>query len=612
VIEFPRDPDSEARKQQAQRVASAQGAAGGADQGEEPSGSEEAGWAQLPQTKHAPPPLLRRAAPEFERVHTGHRYRLVGIMAVLIIVAGFWYVAFNAFREIKDVVNAPGEPAKTVQQAQTEPQAVPGSPRPEGVRPETPPSTQTAATPATPSSQPSVEQLVSEAKHVWPSDPAAAQKILEEAVALKPDHFEASFQLARLFAYRMNYGAAIRQYEKTLQINKQNPEVYFNLGHIYLTQGNYDAAVQNLEACWALKPPFQDEVLANLGIAYLKKDRPDRAKDLFRQALEINPANQVAKGYLAASLKLDADSAAGGAGEAGPKSTEAKEADAVVSQLVVEAKELLESDPVGAKRLLDEAIALDPNDFGAVFQLGRLLTFQKDYPAAVDQYQKALLLNSQAPDVHFNLGYIHLVSKDYDKAIQYYESCLALSPPYRDEVLTNLGLSHLKKGNAAQARKLFEEALDVNANNEVARGYLRNMDKSRQGRSDANPAGAPDDLPALQPRVAAAAGKPAEPPQPGQRPLEGDYLVEGVNPSGSTYKGKASLRRQGDAYMVTWTISNEKFSGSGSLSGEVLAVNWKTAAGVSGVVQYEIGHDGILKGSWADGAGAETLIPVRR
>jgi len=610
VIEIPRDPESDARKSQAQRVAGAQGSAGATDQGEDSSGPEEAGRAQLPQPQDAYPPLLRRAVPEFEGAHTGHRYRLVGIMAVLIIVAGFWYVAFNAFREIKDAVNAPGEPTKPVQDAQTKPQAAPGSPQPAAARPEGAPSEETAAKAGAPSPQPSVEQLVSEAKLVWPSDPAAAQKLLEQAVALKPDHFEASFQLARLLAYRMDYAAAIRQYENTLQLNKQNPEVYFNLGHIYLTQGNYDAAIKNLEACWALKPPFQDEVLANLGIAYLKKDRPEQAKDLFRQALEINPANQVAKGYLAASVKLDKKTAASGTGEAVPTSPVAKEK--VAGQLAAQARELLEKEPAEARRLLDEAIALDPDDFDAVFQLGRLLTFQKDYPAAIDQYQKALLLNSRVPDVHFNMGYIYLVSKDYDKAIQYYESSLALSPPYRDEVLTNLGLSHLKKGNAAQARKLFEAALDVNTSNEVARGYLRNMDKSRQGMSDANPGGAPDDSTTPQPQVAASAGKPEEPAQPSQRPLEGDYLVEGVNPSGSTYKGKASLRRQGDTYLVTWTFSNEKFSGSGSLSGEVLAVNWKTASGVSGVVNYEINQDGILKGSWADGAGAETLIPVRR
>jgi hypothetical protein len=132
-------------------------------------------------------------------------------------------------------------------------------------------------------------------------------------------------------------------------------------------------------------------------------------------------------------------------------------------------------------------------------------------------------------------------------------------------------------------------------------------------RTGSNPAGAPGDSGNLQ--EAAASGDAeisGEAAQPAQRSLEGEYLVEGVNPSGSKYKGKASLQLQGDTYTVTWTISNEKFSGSGSLSGDVLAVNWKTNTGVSGVVNYQVNEDGTLRGSWAEGAGAETLIPVRQ
>ncbi len=614
VIEFPRDPGAEGMKAQAEHPSKDQeGEVETAQEGGE-SGPGDVGGAESLLPGDGLVPLQGRPAHDFGRVSGGRRHRIVGILAVLIIVAGFWYVAFNAFRGLKEAVHAPAESPKPVQEAQTQLPTAPTSPQPEAVRPETTsPPPEAAFGPETPTPPPSVEQLIAEAKRIWPSDPAAAQKTLEKAVALQPEHFEASFQLARLLAYRMDYRAAIQQYEKTLQINKQNPEVYFNLGHIYLGQGNYDAAVENLEACWALKPPFQDEVLANLGIAYLKKNRPDRAQDLFTQALEINPANQVAKGYLATMIKPDQGDVAGGTGQAPSTPVETKESAEAVERVVARAKDLFEKDPAEARRLLNEAISMAPDDFDANFQLGRLLTFQKDYPGAIEQYRKALLKDAQAADVHFNLGYIYLVSKDYDKAIQYYESCLALSPPYRDEVLTNLGLSHLKKGNDARARELFEAALDANTNNEVARGYLRNLEKSKMSRPDTNPAGAPGDSGNLQEAAASGGAEISEnATQPAQRSLEGDYLVEGVNPSGSKYKGKATLRRKGDTYTVTWTISNEKFSGSGTLNGDVLAVNWKTNTGVSGVVNYQLNEDGTLKGSWADGAGAETLIPVRQ
>lgn len=563
-----------------------------ASEDRDPTMQPPATWDHLPTRQDLPHLFYGRGAGGGEYAYSPKRYRLVGVVFVLIVVAGFWYVAFNAFREIKGVVKSSTQANGALREAK--------APAPAARDP----------LPETPAAQPSVEQLILEAKSIWPSDPAAAQNLLEKAVAMKPDHFEASFQLARLLAHRMDYAAARQQYEKTLLINKSNPEVFFNLGHIHLTQGDYDSAIRNLEACLALNPAYKDEVFSNLGISYLKKELHDQARDAFRRALEINPSNAVARAHLATLLPSVA-----GAGEGEPKASVPASAETgrTVEQLVTEARELMEKDPSQARVLLDEAIQRNPGSFDAVFQLGRLLTFQKDYTAAIQRYERALELNPSSADALFNLGYIYLVSRDYDKAVQYYESCLALSPPYRDEVLTNLGLGHLKKANLAEARKLFEEALKVNPDNQVARGYLRNMDKLRRNRSDVQLTGAPTE-PQSQPAVlkSAADANAAETAPPGSPPLEGEYLVEGVNPSGSTYKGRASVKRKGDEYTVTWVIANVKFSGKGSMNGDMLAVNWHTSTGESGSLRYQLNRDGTLKGSWADGAGAEMLVPVGR
>jgi serine/threonine-protein kinase len=544
----------------------------------------------------------------------GRSYRTVGVMAVLLIVAAFWYVAYHAFREIREGVAPAGDSSKSAQQAKAPTESTSLSPQTEVAPSATIPSTEDTQSPArssVPSSEPAAEQLLAEAKGFWSSDPARAQKLLERAVGLYPNHFEASFQLGRILASRMDYGAAVQQYERVLGINDQNPEVLFNLGYIYLTQGNYDAAIQYLQACSVLKPSFQDEVLTNLGISYLKKNMPDRAEALFKQALNINPANQVAKGYLAtvslsnvggipADRELDATK---------PFVTPAQEEPADL--LVEQAKTQMEKDPALARKLLEDAIAENPNHFEAVFQLGRLFTFQKEYPAAVKHYQRSLELNEQSADAHFNLGYIHLISKDYDQAITQYESCLTLSPPYKDEVLTNLGLAHLRKGNVSQARKLFMEALDLKPANDVARGYLRSIDRKRGGRSEATQPSRFSGFASYQPQApsgmqGAALASVAGP----RRSIEGEYVVEGSNPSGSSYKGKAAISRKGDEYMVTWTVAGEKFAGNGTLAKDVLTVKWEASNGASGTVNYQVNPDGTLKGDWSEGAGTETLVPV--
>jgi serine/threonine protein kinase len=143
-----------------------------------------------------------------------------------------------------------------------------------------------------------VEQLLQQAKVVWSTNMNQAQTLLEQAVALAPQNFEAHFQLARLLTQKRQYPAAIQEYHRALNINNRIPEAYFNLGYIHLIQGNYDLAIQHLEWCRALSPPYQDEVLTNIGIVYLRKRNPRQARTYFQEAGRLNPRNTVARDYL--------------------------------------------------------------------------------------------------------------------------------------------------------------------------------------------------------------------------------------------------------------------------------------------------------------------------
>lgn len=170
--------------------------------------------------------------------------------------------------------------------------------------------------------------------------------------------------------------------------------------------------------------------------------------------------------------------AIGPAVSGGQNSTAEGEPGSPADALVDQAKTLWESNPDMARKLLERAVALDPHHFDAAFQLARFLTFKKDFPSAIQQYQKALRINDQVPEVFFNLGYIHLQQGDLDQAIENYEASRALSPPYLDEVLTNLAVCYWKKDHPAQARVLLKQALDLNPDNNLARNYLNALEKA--------------------------------------------------------------------------------------------------------------------------------------
>jgi eukaryotic-like serine/threonine-protein kinase len=149
-----------------------------------------------------------------------------------------------------------------------------------------------------------------------------------------------------------------------------------------------------------------------------------------------------------------------------------------VESLIAQARGQWDSDLATAQNLLEQAVALDPTNFEAIFQLARLLTFKKDFPAATQHYQNALQINNQVPEVFFNLGFIYLSQGAFDQAIENYETCRALSPPYLDEVLTNLAICHWKKNNPTQAKLLLKQALDLNPNNDRARNHLNTLEKT--------------------------------------------------------------------------------------------------------------------------------------
>ncbi len=316
-----------------------------------------------------------------------------------------------------------------------------------------------------------VERLIQQAKNETQSDPANAQKLLEQAVQLDPKNFEAQFQTARLLTLRKNFPAAIEHYQAALQINNQKPEIYFNLGFIYLNQGDYDLAIKYYESCRALSPPYQDEVLTNLGIAFLKKNNPGQAQTYFKQAIGLNPNNSLARSYLQTSPTTGGPPPPPVTGAAGPPAEAKRQANTLITQ----AKGQLTANPAKAQQLLEQAVTLDPTNYEAPYQMGRLLTFKKDYSGAVLQYQKAINLNNKIPEIHFNLGYIYMSQGNFDQAIKYFESCRALSPSYQDEVLTNLGITYLKKNDPTKAQFYFREALKINPNNSLARSYLQNL-----------------------------------------------------------------------------------------------------------------------------------------
>ncbi|MBI4682007.1 MAG: tetratricopeptide repeat protein [Nitrospirae bacterium] len=75
------------------------------------------------------------------------------------------------------------------------------------------------------------------------------------------------------------------------------------------------------------------------------------------------------------------------------------------------------------------------------------------------EFQKALALNPHNKEALYNLGYISSIFKKFPEAISYYKRALSIDPAY-SEAINNLGVLYSETGNWDEAIKYFKAALD--------------------------------------------------------------------------------------------------------------------------------------------------------
>ncbi|EKR63390.1 MULTISPECIES: hypothetical protein [Leptospira] len=91
---------------------------------------------------------------------------------------------------------------------------------------------------------------------------------------------------------------------------------------------------------------------------------------------------------------------------------------------------------------------------------------------------------------------------------------------------------------------------------------------------------------------------------PSSSSISGKYKVAGTNPNGSAYSGSVTVTESNGEYLFTWNVAGKTFTGTGTLEGSKLTVNW----GESESVIYEVKNGGkLLEGTWANGSATETL-----
>lgn len=118
--------------------------------------------------------------------------------------------------------------------------------------------------------------------------PEALQNFLE---AEKLDGSASSIQngLAMTYFARDKFDLALTHIQKAIKLDSKNVEAYNNLGRIHIALGNYDQAEAALQtALKDLTYTEPEKPLTNMGLLYVRKGQPDKARSYFVKAMQSN------------------------------------------------------------------------------------------------------------------------------------------------------------------------------------------------------------------------------------------------------------------------------------------------------------------------------------
>mgnify|MGYP001025499954 FL=1 len=115
-----------------------------------------------------------------------------------------------------------------------------------------------------------------------------AKNLLEKAISIQPEMFEANHNLAILNFQLGNLDSSILYFEKSKKIKPKFPQIYFNLGLAYDRKKNIDLAIINFKKVNKLDPN-NPVVLHNIGHLYTKKFETIKAEEYLIKSLDLDP-----------------------------------------------------------------------------------------------------------------------------------------------------------------------------------------------------------------------------------------------------------------------------------------------------------------------------------
>lgn len=336
-------------------------------------------------------------------------------------------------------------------------------------------------------------------------DPAAAQRILSDAIAADPQSAQLQDMLGATLAEQGQTQQAIPYFNRAIELDAKSVDAREHRAAALLVLGQLQQAVDAAELA-ALAAPNRFDAQLMLGRTLSAAHRDTEALAALHRAVALRPELQSANAVYALALALQASGDAKRslpifklALAPGARGASFDRSSALINYALAHVQT---GDADRALPLYAEALRLGPDtptlreDFGAAY-------LQKaDLNAAIAQFQDGLKLEPDNALLHYDLGLAYKLQDNLTAAVPEFERAAKLDDSLPDPPYT-LGVIYMQQGRFTDAAASLRHAVALNPQNGDAWALLGSVLKD-----SGNPEDAPAAVDALKKAIA------LEPDQP--------------------------------------------------------------------------------------------------
>jgi tetratricopeptide (TPR) repeat protein len=306
------------------------------------------------------------------------------------------------------------------------------------------------------------EELFAEGKQLRTDKKSAeAIKKFQQAVNLKPDYYEASYEMGWCMNDTKDYTGALSTLRKARVGWSHIPKVWFELGYAFDKLNMIDSAVKCYTKCLALKPDYS-LAYKQLGTVEYTKDNFQNAVDHWKKFIDIKGGvvddylfwyrmgfcHNALKDYTKALEYL--------------KKSEELKKDYLNTYLEMgfASSRLKKNDDAIA--YYNKAITVDPNSHVPYNGIAEVYRDNiKDCNKAMEWYRKSFDVKPKERKACFGFGYCMNSQGRYSEAISYLKTAIEQESDYT-AAYTELGYAYYMTGNNADALTNLNKSISLN------------------------------------------------------------------------------------------------------------------------------------------------------